>query len=190
MTHPWEVPPTGPRARLSEAMAIPLPRITTDRLILRAPRLTDFPVYADIYLSPRWPHGDETPTHEAAWYDFCEMTVGWYWRGSGVLTITDPAGTVLGFTLLSHEYGDPELELGWMLTDAAEGHGYATEAAKALRRWAAETLGLRRPVSYIDADNPRSAATATRLGAKRDAAAEAAVNHAGHAYRHPSERDA
>lgn len=189
MTRPWETPPTGPRARLAAQCATPLPRIETARLILRAPRLNDFDIYAGIYLSPRWDHGEPVTRHDA-WLDFCEMTAGWYWRGTGVLTITDTAGTVLGFTLLNHEFGDPELELGWMLTAEAEGQGFATEAAAALRDWATSHLGVTAPVSYVDPDNTRSAATARRLGATRDATAEAAIGHACHAYRHPLPREA
>lgn len=58
-----------------------------------------------------------------------------------------------------------QLELGWALIREHWGHGYATEAAAAIRDWA----HLRRPddrlVSLITPDNARSQRVAERLGA-------------------------
>jgi RimJ/RimL family protein N-acetyltransferase len=61
----------------------------------------------------------------------------------------------------------PERELGWILFDGAEGRGIATEAASALRDWAA-ARGWTGLVSYIDPANHRSIALAQRLGARLD----------------------
>jgi RimJ/RimL family protein N-acetyltransferase len=54
-------------------------------------------------------------------------------------------------------------ELGWDLRRDRWGHGYATEAAKAVLPYAAE-LGLRRVYSLIDPANTRSQGVARRLG--------------------------
>ena len=56
-------------------------------------------------------------------------------------------------------------ELGWALTRAYWGHGYATEAAAAIRNWAAERLKIDRLVSLISPENVRSQRVAERLGA-------------------------
>jgi RimJ/RimL family protein N-acetyltransferase len=56
-------------------------------------------------------------------------------------------------------------ELGWALTRAYWGHGYATEAAAAIRDWAYERPDIDRLVSLISPDNVRSQNVAERLGA-------------------------
>ena len=56
-------------------------------------------------------------------------------------------------------------ELGWALTRAHWGHGYATEAAAAIRDWAHERPNIDRLVSLISPDNVRSQRVAERLGA-------------------------
>jgi len=56
-------------------------------------------------------------------------------------------------------------ELGWALTRAYWGHGYATEAAAAIRNWAYERSKIDRLVSLISPDNLRSQLVAERLGA-------------------------
>lgn len=158
-------PPTGRAAALAQAIAAPLPRIETDRLILRAPQMTDWPVLEPIWTGPRSHHIGGPFTPEDAWLDFNQIVAGWLLRGHGGLTVTDRAGTILGFVLLGHEWGDPDPELGWLLTEEAEGQGYATEAATALLNWAR----TQRPdgfVSYIATGNTRSVRVAGRLGAR------------------------
>ena len=59
-------------------------------------------------------------------------------------------------------------ELAWHLFEGAEGHGYATEAGQAVRRWSYQEHGFNQLVSYIDHKNHRSQAVAKRLGAKSD----------------------
>ena len=56
-------------------------------------------------------------------------------------------------------------ELGWALTRAFWGHGYATEAAAAIRDWAQKRPHVERLVSLISPDNVRSQRVAERLGA-------------------------
>ena len=61
---------------------------------------------------------------------------------------------------------DAETELGWTLERAAWGCGFATEAALAVREWAAREVRPRSLISLIDADNTRSERVAQRLGAR------------------------
>ena len=56
-------------------------------------------------------------------------------------------------------------ELGWALRRAFWGHGYATEAAAAIRDWAHERPNIDRLVSLISPENIRSQRVARRLGA-------------------------
>jgi RimJ/RimL family protein N-acetyltransferase len=59
------------------------------------------------------------------------------------------------------EPGDGVAELGWTLRPAHWGHGYATEAARAVLAWAP----FDRIISLIAPDNLRSQRVAERLGA-------------------------
>jgi RimJ/RimL family protein N-acetyltransferase len=60
-------------------------------------------------------------------------------------------------------HGQPEL--GWALIRAHWGHGYATEAAAAIRAWGRRARSIDRLVSLIAPDNVRSQRVAERLGA-------------------------
>ena len=123
---------------------------------------------------------------EEAWLDFNQCVAGWLLRGIGALTITDKmTGEVLGLAVLGHEYGDPEPELGWLLTEAAEGNGYATEAAEALLSLGRAIYGDAL-VSYVADGNTASVRVAEKLGGRKSGThpldTEVAV------YRYPSKR--
>ena len=180
MTHPWELPLSGPAAAFADAARAAVPVLTTDRLILRAPRLTDFDAYAEIFMSDRAVHMDGPYDREGAWADFTQATAGWMLRGIGVWTMERRSdGAVVGFGFLWQEYGDPEPELGWVLTAEAEGNGYATEAAQAMLPHALAQFGPGGVVSYIDAANSASVRIAERLGAHRDPVAERGIGDPG-----------
>ncbi len=77
-------------------------------------------------------------------------------------------GTVLGQVAINSGPLFPEPELGWLLYPAAEGHGFAAEAACALRHWSQTECRLPTLVSYVDPGNVRSCRLAERLGAVLD----------------------
>ena len=52
------------------------------------------------------------------------------------------SGECVGQVGINHGPRFPEKELGWLLHEGYEGQGYATEAARTLRDWAARALGL------------------------------------------------
>lgn len=58
--------------------------------------------------------------------------------------------------------------LGYCYDDAAWGHGYATEAAHALLRWAFDTLDLNRVQAETDTRNAASARVLEKLGFVRE----------------------
>ena len=58
--------------------------------------------------------------------------------------------------------------LGYCFDDAAWGHGYATEAARALLRWAFDTLDLNRVQAETDTRNVASARVLEKLGFVRE----------------------
>jgi len=55
-------------------------------------------------------------------------------------------------------------EIGWAFSSAAQGRGYATEAAKAAMDWAFYTLQWTEVIHGIDIGNTASIAVARRLG--------------------------
>ncbi|GAB1480166.1 hypothetical protein MASR2M74_27410 [Paracoccaceae bacterium] len=181
--------PQGAAAALAISIAAQVPVIETARLRLRAPVLADFPAYEAVFTSARAVHMDGPFTPEKAFADFCQAVAGWMLRGAGMWTITlQQADAPLGWLYLWQEAGDPEPEIGWVLTEVAEGKGYAREAALAVLPHALRLYGPGGFVSYVAADNHASARLATALGARRDAAAEAALGDPTlHIFRHTGE---
>lgn len=146
-----------------------IPTLETPRLILRAPRMEDFPSYATLMASPRSIYMGGPFDQRGAWGLFCHDVALWSLYGHGALMIdVKETGTCVGQVGINHGPLFPEKELGWLLYDGFEGHGYATEAAEALRDWAFETLKLPTLVSYFDPENHRSMAVSARLGGTRD----------------------
>lgn len=189
MSESWSLPPQGVAADLAAAVANAVPVIVTPRLRLRAPNLRDYPSYEAVFTSERARHIGGPFSPEDAYGDFCQAAAGWLLRGAGMWTLTLASDdTALGWIYLWQEHGDPEPELGWILTAEAEGKGYAAEAARAVLPHALMLYGPQRFVSYIDATNARSVRLALALGARRDPAAEAILAAQGevdlHVYRH------
>jgi len=91
-----------------------------------------------------------------------------------------PAAPVIGdFTLrpedawaqleVAEQARDAQAELGWVLDPAHAGHGYATEAVRALLRYCFEDLGVRRVVANCFLDNAASWRLMERVGMRREA---------------------
>lgn len=168
--YPHEAPASGVAAGFAASLREALPRFETPRLVVRPAAIEDFAIYRDILMSDRAVYMVSEPmSREAAWLDFSQTLSTWLLRGHGLFAITRKTdGAVLGFTLIGFEVGDQEPELGWFLTDEAEGQGYAFEAAKVVRAWGIDTLELASLVSYIDPPNARSIALAEKLGGTHD----------------------
>ena len=143
------------------------PTLRTSRLTLRGPVKDDLaPFTAWVTTSDRMAHLGGTIGADDAWRGFIAGVGHWHWHGFGFFMVTETAtGRVLGRCGLLRHSGWPETELAWHLFDGAEGHGYAYEAAVAVRHWAGESLGLSPLASFIAPDNARSRALARRLGA-------------------------
>ena len=104
---------------------------------------------------------------DVAWGMFSHGVALWALMGHGALTIENrQSGVGLGQIEINHGPLFPERELGWFLHQKAEGHGYAFEAATAMKHSAFVERKLDTLVSYIDPPNVRSRALAERLGAK------------------------
>ncbi|MEL7013627.1 MAG: GNAT family N-acetyltransferase [Pseudomonadota bacterium] len=145
-----------------------IPTLTTERLTLRAPRVDEFEAYAALFTSPRARFMGEFD-RAGAWKEFASEMGLWLLYGFGPFHMErrDDGALVGAVALLKHDFY-PETELGWHLYDGFEGHGYASESAKAALDWAFETHGFDTLVSYIDPENAGSIAVAERLGAVLD----------------------
>lgn len=149
-----------------------IPTIETPRLILRPPHPEDFPAYRAMVGSPRAVFMGGPFDGWAAWGMFCHEIAMWTMFGHGGLIIDRRNnGVAVGVVEINDGPLFPEKELGWMLYEGHEGHGFATEAASAVRDWGFRTLKLPTLVSYVDPRNHRSIAVAKRLGGMRDDAA-------------------
>jgi RimJ/RimL family protein N-acetyltransferase len=165
------------------------PVLETARLILRAPKASDFDALHAFSMSERSRFvRPENPTLGQSWRGLAQITGMWALRGYGLFIVTDKAtGARLGHAGPWHPGDWPEAELGWAIwLPEAEGRGYAAEAALAARAHAYDTLGWKTAVSYIHPDNTRSIALAERLGCTPDDTADFPGEGPCHVYRHPS----
>lgn len=171
---------------MNRAPLTPAPTLLTERLTLRGPVHADRDVLTTwVTTSLRLAQMDEQGDADDAWHAWIAGIGHWHHHGYGFFTLChhdDP--TPLGRVgLLKHNTWD-DVELAWHLFDT-EGHGYATEAAQAVRTWAFETIKPPRLVSYIDVTNTRSQAVATRLGAT-NTMTFASHDAESHVWEHPS----
>lgn len=171
-------------------LTLNIPRLETERLIMRAPRESDFEADVEFYASKR-SHGFGGPlTREQTWRNLATVLGHWVMRGYGFWSVDDAAtGAYCGHVGLWSPEGWPEPEIGWALQAAAEGKGIAFEAAQAARRHAYETLGWRTAISSIVPGNTRSIALAKRLGAVFESMYEHPTHGTMEIYRHPGPSD-
>ncbi len=103
----------------------------------------------------------------------------WARYGFGLSAVDGPDGfigfvglAVPSFVVPFAHQAEPCVEVGWRLVSSAWGHGYATEAARAVADHAFGVLGLPELVSFTSALNGPSRAVMERLGMRRDPAAD------------------
>ncbi|MGR3802188.1 GNAT family N-acetyltransferase [Marinibacterium profundimaris] len=142
-----------------------IPTLTTDRLVLRAPKITDFPHWAAFFASPRSIHERGMMDRSQAWRVWASDVAIWQLRGYGPFGVDDrETGAYLGEVGIYEPDSFPEPELGWFVVPQAEGRGIAAEAARAVMGWARDSLGWTRLINIIDPENARSIALGQRLG--------------------------
>ncbi|MCL6284532.1 GNAT family N-acetyltransferase [Ruegeria sp. 2012CJ41-6] len=147
-----------------------IPTLETERLTLRAPRLSDLDAYAAFCASPR-SVGVGGPYSRTQAFDRMSGLIGqWHLRGYGRWMVADATTDApLGVVCLFFREDWPEPEIAWSVFDAAEGRGIALEAALVSRTYAYDVLGWDTVVSCMMSDNIRSAAVAKRMGATPEA---------------------
>lgn len=147
-----------------------IPVIHTERLTMRAPRLSDFDAYAEFRASER-SAGIGGPHVRSDSFDMlCEIAGHWLIRGYGRWMIADKdTDEPLGVVGLMYPEGWPEAEIAWMVFEAGEGKGLAMEAALASRDFAYNVLGWKTVISCTMPGNDRSVTLAKRMGAVQEA---------------------
>ena len=154
-------------------MSLPAPSLPTDRLVLRAFEDTDadalFALHSNAHVLRYW---DSPPWSEPARAEkFIAGCRQMAQEGTGARLAVERVsdGAFLGWCSLSRwnaEYRSAAL--GYCYGAAAWGHGYATEAARAVLAWAFQTLDLNRVQAETDTRNVASARVLEKLGFLRE----------------------
>lgn len=169
-----------------------IPRLTTARLLLREWRDADREPFAEMNADPRVVTFLSGPRDRVASDAFVDRIVArWASDGHGLWAVERREdGAFLGFVGLAAPSFEasftPCVEVGWRLTPAAWGQGFATEGARAALRFGFEDVGLEEIVSFTVPDNVRSRAVMERLGMTRDPADD--FDHPGYAEGHQLRR--
>ena len=152
---------------------LPTPSLHTARLRLRAFEDTDaddlFALHSSAYVLRYW---DSSPWSERERAEkFLATCRQMAQEGTGARLAVERAsdGGFIGWcTLFGWNPDFRSATLGYCFTDAAWGHGYATEAARALLRWAFDTLDLNRVQAEADTRNVASGRVLEKLGFVRE----------------------
>ncbi len=154
-----------------------IPRLETDRLLLRAFRQEDLDAWAAISADPetmRFLGGPMIRTN--AWRAMATTLGHWVLKGYGMWAVERKSdGALIGRIGMLQPEGWTGLEIGWTLGRPYWGRGYATEAGAAAMRYAFLTQPVDRVVSNIDPDNVASQAVAKRLGEQKGPEAELTI---------------
>jgi RimJ/RimL family protein N-acetyltransferase len=154
-------------------MSLPAPTVQTARLRLRPFADTDaddlFALHSSAHVLRYW---DAPPWSERARAERFIMAcrqMAEEATGARLAVEQVSGGAFIGWCSLSR--WNPEhrsAALGYCFDDAVWGHGYATEAARALLGWAFDTLDLNRVQAETDTRNVASARVLEKLGFLRE----------------------
>ena len=153
-----------------------VPRLKTERLLLREWRDADREPFAAMNADPRVMEHFPKPLTPEESDDFVDRTIErWATDGFGLWAVERQfAGCFIGFTGLAaptfEAHFTPCVEVGWRFAVDAWGQGCATEAARAALRFGFEEVDLEEIVSFTVPANTRSRAVMDRLGMTRDPA--------------------
>ncbi|MER6302775.1 GNAT family N-acetyltransferase [Kitasatospora sp. NPDC001539] len=149
--------------------------LRTERLLLRRWRESDLAPWAALNADPEVrEHLGGVLTRERSDASVARFEAAIERRGYGWLAVeVRESGEFIGFAGLDDvEEQAPVsgVEIGWRLARAAWGHGYATEAARAVLAYGFGPLALPEVLAVTTAANLRSQAVMRRLGMTRDPA--------------------
>jgi RimJ/RimL family protein N-acetyltransferase len=143
-------------------------QLTTERLILRPPRVEDFEPWVDVVGDPQTARfiGGQQPRN-TAWRSAMAVAGAWYLQGFAMFSVLERlSGRWIGRVGPWMPDGWPGTEVGWVIARDCWGKGYATEAATAAIDWVFRHLGWSEVIHVIDADNAASQRVAIKLGSQ------------------------
>lgn len=152
-------------------------RLESERLILRAHRIDDFPETAALWGDPVVvAHISGTPLGaEQSWARFLRYRGHWSYLGFGYWVVESrETGKFLGEVGFADYRRDtqPNLdgkpEAGWVFRTSAHGRGYATEAVSRMLRWADQHLTSETTVCMFDPAHAASIRVARKVGYGND----------------------
>ena len=149
-----------------------IPTLDTPRLHLRAHTAADLPALAAIWADPVVVRyiGNTPSTLEQSWARLLRYAGHWALLGFGFWAIEERAsGRFAGEIGLADFKRDitpaiEDRETGWVLAPWAHGHGYATEALRAVLAWADATFPDAATACVIEPDNVASRRVAEKCG--------------------------
>ncbi len=154
-------------------VSLPTPTLQTARLHLRPVTEADadalFALHSSAHALRYWDSPPWTERGRAERFIAASRRIAD--QGSGARVAIDRAsdGSFLGWCSLTGWNPDHRsASLTYCLLEIAWGHGYATEAAHALLRWAFDTLDLNRVQAEADTRNAASARVLEKLGFQRE----------------------
>lgn len=164
-------------------------RLETERLVLRPLAMDDLDALAAFYADPEVMRyiGKGGGVDRERTRQSLERTIGAYEAdGFGQLGVERKEdGALMGrcgllvwdtadwsITRVLDAKGTREIEVGYLLGREYWGHGYATEAATAVRDWALTSIGIERLIALIYPENEQSISVALKLGMEPDGEVE------------------
>jgi RimJ/RimL family protein N-acetyltransferase len=151
------------------AEPIVIPRLNTERLLLRAFEKDDLDPFAalvaDIDVIRYATYDGTTMTRTQAWNWLCLMLGHWHMREFGIWGVEEKSsGELIGRIGLQFLDWFEDVELVWMLAKSAWGKGYAAEGARAAIDFGLNNLKLPRLAAVIHQENKPSIHLAESLG--------------------------
>jgi RimJ/RimL family protein N-acetyltransferase len=134
--------------------------LTSERLLLRRMTADDLELLVRMHSDPRvMRYGGGVRDRAGSEAMLRERILEYYadHPGLGVwATIERATGACVGIHNLNHLYGEPDIQVGYMLYPEYWGRGYATEMCVALLRHGFGAVGLAKIVAITDPDNEAS----------------------------------
>jgi ribosomal-protein-alanine N-acetyltransferase len=143
-----------------------IPELTSQRLIMRAPRQEDFPTYRAFYADAKASHFYGGPmTASNAWKQLAMEPGHWMLKGYGMWSLESRStGEMVGGCGFWWPDGWPRPELTWWLIKPAQGNGLATEASVSAINFAYRKLNWNSVETHLNDDNEAACKLVLRLG--------------------------
>ncbi|MEO0501133.1 MAG: GNAT family N-acetyltransferase [Pseudomonadota bacterium] len=149
-------------------MSIEIPELQTERLHLRAPELSDYPVYRDFYADAAASAAYGGPQDAGfAWRRLASDLGHWGLRDFGMWSVIErETGKMVGGSGLVWPESWPRHELTWWIVPAARRRGFAFEASQAVVAFAYGTWNWPAVETHMDDDNEAARHLAVKLSGR------------------------